>query len=158
MIVEQTFEQEMIEVVQKIRKEQIAPRSTEVDQSGEFPHDLVKVLGENGLLTMTLPESYGGINANSQLLSRVIEEVSRGITMMGTTMLSTHTVIRMVSMIAREDQKKKFFENLTSGHKLCAICLTEPHAGEFVDAKALSTSAKKNPDGGYILNGTKIFM
>lgn len=156
MIVEQAFEQEMIEVVQKITKEQIAPRSTEVDQTGEFPHDLVQVLGENGLLTMTLPESYGGINANSQLLSRVIEEVSRGITMMGTTMLSTHTVIRMVSMIAREDQKAKFFENLTSGHKLCAICLTEPHAGS--DAKALSTSAKKNPDGGYILNGTKIYV
>lgn len=156
MVAEQTLEQDILEVVKRITEEKIIPRAAEVDKTDQFPHDLVQILGENGLLTMSLPEEYGGINANSALLSKVIEELSRGLTMMGTTMLSTHTVIRMVSMVAREEQKEKFFKTMTSGHKLCAICITEPHAGS--DARSLSTSAEKNPDGGYILNGTKIFV
>jgi alkylation response protein AidB-like acyl-CoA dehydrogenase len=155
-VVDQSFEQEMIRVVKKITKEQIMPRAAEVDRTDEFPHDLVKILGENGLLTMSLPEKYGGIEASASLLAMVIEELCKGLAMMGTTMLSTNSVIRMVSLMAREDQLEKFYTNLSSGHKLCAFCLTEPQAGS--DARAISTSAKKAPQGGYILNGTKIFV
>jgi alkylation response protein AidB-like acyl-CoA dehydrogenase len=156
MIAEQTFQQEMMQVVKRITKEQIRPRAAEVDRTDEFPHDLVKVLGENGLLTMSLPEKYGGIEADSSLLSFVIEELSKGLACIGTTMLSTNTVIRIVGLTARPDQLDKFYTNLSSGHKLCAFCLTESHAGS--DARSLSTSAKKAPQGGYILNGTKIFV
>ncbi|WP_027415425.1 acyl-CoA dehydrogenase family protein [Aneurinibacillus terranovensis] len=156
MVIDQTIEQEMLQVVKRITKQQIMPRAVEVDRTDEFPHDLVKILGENGLLTMSLPEKYGGIEASASLLGMVIEELCKGLAMMGTTMLSTHAVIRMVSLMARPDQLEKFYANLSSGHKLCAFCLTEPHAGS--DARAISTSAKKAPQGGYILNGTKIFV
>ncbi|UOF91147.1 acyl-CoA dehydrogenase family protein [Fodinisporobacter ferrooxydans] len=157
MVIDQTLEQqEIMQVVKKITKEKIMPRAAEVDRTDEFPHDLVKVLGENGLLTMCLPEKYGGIEANSSLLAMVIEELSKGLASMGTTMLSTNSVIRMVSLMARPDQLDKFYANLSSGHKLCAFCLTESHAGS--DARAISTSAKKALQGGYILNGTKIFV
>lgn len=156
MLDQKVFEKEMVQVVKRIVDERILPRAQEVDRTDEFPHDLVKVLGDNGLLTMSLPEEYGGVNANTSLLSLVIEELSRGMAVMGTTMLSTHTVIRMVSMVGNEAQKKKFFENLSSGNKLCAICLTEANAGS--DARALITTAKRSPKGGYILNGTKIYV
>lgn len=156
MLQQEVLEKEMIQVVKRIVEEKILPRAQEIDRTDEFPQDLVKILGENGLLTMSLPEEYGGINANTSLLSFVIEELSRGMAIMGTTMLSTHTVIRMVSMIGNETQKKKFFKNMTNGHKLCAFCLTEPNAGS--DARSISTTAKKAPNGGYILNGTKIFV
>lgn len=149
------FEAQLLQTVRRITKEQIAPRAAEVDRTDEFPHDLVKVLGENGLLTMTLPEEYGGIGANSLLLAKVIEELSKGLATIGTTMLSTHSVIRMVSLLANDEQLDKFYSNLASGHKLCCFCLTESDAGS--DARALSTTAKKAPQGGYILNGTKIF-
>lgn len=156
MIEDKVLEKEMLQVVKRIVEERIIPRSQEVDRTDEFPLDLVEVLGQNGLLTISLPEEFGGLNANSSLLSLVIEELSRGMAIMGTTMLSTHTVIRMVSMIGNENQKKKFYENLSSGHKLCAFCLTEPNAGS--DARSIQMTAKKSPQGGYILNGTKIFV
>lgn len=153
--VDQPFE-EIMQVVRKIASERIAPRAADIDRTDEFPHDLVQVLGENGLLTMSLPEEYGGINANSSMLSMVIEELSKASAVMGPIMLSTHSVIRIVSMTARPDQVKKFYQNLSSGHKLCAFCLTEPHAGS--DARAMSTTAKKDPERGYRLNGTKCFI
>lgn len=150
-----TFHDEMLQVVKRITKEQIMPRAAEIDRTDEFPHDIVKVLGENGLLTMTLPEQYGGIEADSLLLAKVIEEISKGMATVGTTLLSTHSVIRMVGLLANPEQLDKFYSNLASGHKLCCFCLTESNAGS--DARALSTTAKKDPNGGYILNGTKIF-
>lgn len=150
-----TFHDELLQIVKRITKEQIMPRAAEIDRTDEFPHDIVKILGENGLLTMTLPEKYGGIEANSLLLAKVIEEVSKGMATIGTTLLSTHSVIRMVALLANPTQLDKFYSNLANGHKLCCFCLTESNAGS--DAKALSTTAKKDPNGGYILNGTKIF-
>ncbi len=156
MAVEQVLQKEIMEVVKRITKDRIIPRAAEVDKTDEFPHDLVKVLGDNGLLTISMPEKYGGINADSSLLSLVIEELSRGLAMMGTTMLSTNTVVRAVTMFGTEEQKDKFYTQMSSDHKLCAICITEPHAGS--DAKAMSTSARTAPQGGYLLNGTKIFV
>ena len=155
MVYDKDFEEHLLQSVRRITKEKIAPRAAEVDRTDEFPHDLVEVLGENGLLTMTLPEEYGGINANSLLLAKVIEELSKGMATIGTTMLSTHSVIRMVALLANSEQLEKFYSSLASGHKLCCFCLTESNAGS--DARALATTAKKAPQGGYILNGTKIF-
>lgn len=155
MTFDKEFEEQLLQTVRRITKEKIAPRAAEVDRTDEFPHDLVEVLGENGLLTMTLPEEYGGIKANSLLLAKVIEELSKGLATIGTTMLSTHSVIRMVALLANEKQLDKFYSDLASGHKLCCFCLTEPNAGS--DARAIETTAKKAPQGGYILNGTKIF-
>lgn len=155
MAIDTDFQEQLLQTVRRITKEQIAPRAAEIDRTDVFPHDLVKVLGENGLLTMTLPEEYGGIGADSLMLAKVIEELSKGLATIGTTMLSTHSVIRMVSLLASPEQLDKFYSNLASGDKLCCFCLTEAHAGS--DARALSTTAKKAPQGGYILNGTKIF-
>lgn len=155
MVIDKTFEDELLQVVKRITKEQIAPRAAEIDRTDEFPHDIVKTLGENGLLTMTLPEEYGGIEANSLILAKVIEEISKGMATIGTTLLSTHSVIRMVGLLANEQQLEKFYTNLSTGDKLCCFCLTESNAGS--DARALTTTAKKHSDGGYVLNGTKIF-
>ncbi|WP_346206873.1 acyl-CoA dehydrogenase family protein [Caldifermentibacillus hisashii] len=155
MIIDKTFQDELLQVVKRITKEVISPRAAEIDRTDEFPHDIIKVLGENGLLTMTLPEEYGGIEADSLLLAKVIEEVSKGMATVGTTLLSTHSVIRMVKLLANEQQLDKFYTNLSSGDKLCCFCLTEANAGS--DARALKTTAKKHPDGGWILNGTKVF-
>lgn len=155
MIIDQTFQDDLLQVVKRITKEVIEPRAAEIDRTDEFPHDIIKVLGENGLLTMTLPEEYGGTEANSLLLAKVIEEVSKGMATIGTTLLSTHSVIRMVGLLANEQQKEKFYSNLSSGDKLCCFCLTEANAGS--DARALSTTAEKHPDGGWVLNGTKVF-
>lgn len=156
MIADKAFTDELLQVVRRITKEHIVPRAAEIDESDEFPQDLVEILGENGLLTMTLPEEYGGINANSLVLAKVIEEVSKGMATLGTTLLSTHSVIRMVSLLGNPQQLDNFYTKLTSGNKVCAFCLTESNAGS--DAKALRTTAKVSPKGGYYLNGTKIFV
>jgi len=61
-----TDEQKMIQdMVRKLAIEKLAPRVDEIEETDEFPWDIVDILGENGLLRIALPERYGGINANT---------------------------------------------------------------------------------------------
>ena len=71
-------EQKMIlSTVRKITRDAIKPRAAEIDESQEFPWDIVKVFTENGTLTPLLPEKYGGIGASYLLFSMIIEEISK---------------------------------------------------------------------------------
>lgn len=151
-----TDEQKMIQqMVKRLTNEKILPRVAEIDEKDEFPEDIVKSLAENQLLKLSLPEKYGGINADTSTLSIVITELSFGSAPMGSLMLSTQSVIKVIRQYGREPQKDRFFSVLSSGDKLNAFCLTEPNAGS--DARALQTKAVLK-DRNYIVNGRKCFI
>jgi len=68
-----TVEQIMIqEMVRKLTKEKILPRVPEIDENDEYPEDIVRILAENALLKLALPENYGGIDSDTTTLSLVI--------------------------------------------------------------------------------------
>ena len=71
-------EQKMIlETVKQIAREKIKPRAAEIDETGEFPWDAVRLFTENGILAPLLPEEYGGIGAEYVLFSMIIEEIAK---------------------------------------------------------------------------------
>jgi alkylation response protein AidB-like acyl-CoA dehydrogenase len=148
-----TDEQKMIqEMVRKLTLEKISPRVADIDENDEFPKDLVEVLAENDLLKLTLPEKYGGIDADTTTLSLVISELSNASAPMGSLVLSAQSVIKIIKAYGGEEQKERVFSNLSTGDKLLAFCLTEPEAGS--DAHSLKTRAVLKDDH-YIVNGTK---
>ncbi len=124
-------------MVRKLTFDKIIPRAGEMDEKDEFPEDMVQCLAENSLLKLSLPEKYGGIDANTATLSVVITELSYGSAPIGTLMLATQSVIRVINQYGTEVQKDRMFSVLSSGDKLNAFCLTEPNAGS--DARALQT-------------------
>lgn len=137
--------------------ERLIPQATEIDEAGEFPHELAKELGELGYIGTMYPESAGGSGLEHPNLCFAIlcEELARGsvgfaawICMQGST--ATHTIYEW----GNDQLRKEYFEPALAGDKICAFAITEPNAGS--DAASLRTKATK-VDGGWVINGSKIY-
>jgi len=151
-----TEEQRMIrETIRKLGVEKLGPRAAEVDKSGEFPWDIVKILGDNGILQLPLPEKYGGIEADTTTLCMVAEELARFCSTSSNLVCIQGSNIKVISLGGNESQRDRFFRRLAKGDQITAFAITEPGAGS--DVGAMKTRAVRRGDM-YILNGTKCFI
>ena len=135
---------------------ELVPRARELDETESFPWENVKGLGELGLMGLTVDEAYGGAGAGYQQLAIAGEEVARGCA--STSVVQMAHLSLGVSTIANggnEEQKMKYLPDLAAGRKIAAFGLTEPSSGS--DAADMQTTATPR-DGGYVLNGSKIFI
>ena len=134
----------------------VAPDVKERDASKQFPHEIVKKLGEQGFLGMVHPEKYGGGGVGHVSFCLALEEIARWDASLALTVAS-HTSLASghIALAANESQKQKYLTPLAKGEKLGAWCLTEPGSGS--DASGMKTTAIKKGDK-YILNGSKIFI
>jgi len=151
-----TDEQEaMRRMARKFAEQEIAPVALEYDEKNEFHYELVEKLYETGLLTIGVPEEYGGPGLDAVGQAVVMEELSRGCAAVGTTVAASCLLAAdPVVIAANHEQKERFFNVLNEG-KLAAFCLTEPGAGS--DVSALKTTARLEGDE-YVINGTKCFI
>ncbi len=149
-------EREMLRTTaRKIATRLIAPRAAEIDANGEFPWDIIDILGKQGFLALLLPEAYGGMDGDITSFCLVIEEIAK---VCGTSSLLVlvQGVGTMPIMIAGSDeQKEEYFDLIASKNALAAFTLTEPDAGS--DAASLKTKAVSQGDH-YTLNGRKCFI
>ncbi len=153
---EQYFTEEhnlLRDMVRDFARNELAPIAQEIDESGEFPSESIKKMGELGLMGIPWSEEYGGFGMDTMALVIAIEELgkicsSTAATMMAHTSLGTAPIY----VFGTEEQKKKYIPKLSSGEMLGAFGLTEPNAGS--DAGATETTAVKNGDG-YVVNGQK---
>lgn len=152
-----TDEHEMLRsMVQDFAKNEVEPLARELDEKGEFPRDLVKQMGELGLLGIPVPEKYGGAGMDTIAYTAAVIELAKvdaslAITMAAHTSLGTMPIV----LFGSEEQKLKYVPDLASGKMLGCFGLTEPGAGS--DAGATQTTAELK-DGEYIINGSKIFI
>jgi alkylation response protein AidB-like acyl-CoA dehydrogenase len=149
-------EQMMIrETVREAAQEKIGPRSKEVDETAEFPHDWVDLLRELGLFGIPFKPEYGGISGSALTLAVAVEELSKVDATAGLILAVQALGGYPFNLAATEEQKQKWIPPLASGEKLCAYALTEPGSGS--DAAAMKTRAVKKGDR-YVVNGSKIFI
>lgn len=151
-----TEEQNMMRnMVREFAKEKIAS-FIEHMEAGEFPRDIIKEMGELGLMGITIPEQYGGAEMDFMSYIIAIHELSKVSATVG-VILSVHTSVgtNPILYFGTEEQKQKYVPKLASGEYLGAFCLTEPSAGS--DAGSLKTRAVKDGDH-YKLNGSKVFI
>ncbi len=148
-----TDEQEMIrDLARRIAEEKIAPVALELDESGEFPWDIIKILAEADLFGVYIPEEYGGFGGGVFEKCIVVEELSRACSGVAISFAASGLGGYPILLFGNEDQKSKYITQIASGQKLAAFALTEANAGS--DASAIETTATKDGDH-YILNGTK---
>jgi alkylation response protein AidB-like acyl-CoA dehydrogenase len=150
-------DQKMIrDSVREFVERKVAPTVMDRDQSKQFPHDIVKELGELGMLGIYHPEQYGGAGFDTMSFCLVLEEIARWDASLALTVAS-HTSLGTghIAIAGNHDQKMKYMPSMCSGEKLGAWCLTEPGSGS--DASGMKTTAVKDGDH-YILNGSKIFI
>ena len=150
---EQTF---VRDVARKFADEKLFPRAGEFDEKAELDHDLIREMGELGLMGVKVPEAYGGAGLDNLAYAVAIEELARG--------CASHALVAAVngSLFAipllnygTEEQKQKYLPPVCTGEKIAAYSLSEPGSGS--DAASLTLQATEDGDA-YILNGTKLWV
>jgi alkylation response protein AidB-like acyl-CoA dehydrogenase len=152
-----TEEQRQLQsAVRAFAEGEIAPHVSEWDEKSEFPHEVVKKLGQMGLLGVIFPESLGGAGMGYVEYVLAIEELSRVDGSVGIIVAAHNSLCTNHIMLAGNDeQRKRWIPKLASGEWLGAWGLTEPGSGS--DAAGARTTAVKKGDK-WVLNGSKTFI
>lgn len=136
---------------------ELAPHANEWEANKDFPDWVFKRMGDLGLLGLGYPEEYGG--AGGDYLCNVVlaEEMTRcnsgGVAM--AIAVQTDMAVPPVFKFGTEEQKQRYLVPAIKGEKIFCLGITEPNAGS--DVEGIETTATKT-DGGWIVNGRKIFI
>jgi acyl-CoA dehydrogenase len=140
----------------RFMEKEIAPFHEAWEDQGYVDREVWRKAGINGFLCMTLPENYGGAGADKLYSVVQMEELARaGFTGIGYG-LHNEIVAPYLLNYGTEEQKQKYLPKFASGEMVGAIAMSEPAAGS--DLQGVKTSAIKQADGSYLLNGSKTFI
>ncbi|MCG6857228.1 MAG: cyclohexanecarboxyl-CoA dehydrogenase [Salaquimonas sp.] len=140
------------ELARKFARERVAAGYMEREKSGRFDMDLVREMGELGLIAPELPERYGGLGASHLLSGVIIEEIARADFTFGYVSLLASLNGQILSSFAGPEVAGEWLPGMIGGEHMLAIALTEPKGG----SDAASLALKMERDGrDYILNGEK---
>ncbi len=146
-------EQIMIrDLARQIAEEKIVPVRGELDETGQFPWDVMKTLAQSDLFGLFIPEEFGGLGKGCLELSIAVEELSRACLGVSTTYAANALGTYPIILFGSDEQKKKFLPDIAAGKRLVAFGLTEANAGS--DASGIQTTARLEGNE-YVLNGTK---
>ena len=137
-------------------EKEIAPHHDAWEEQGYVDRAVWNKAGENGFLCMTMPEEYGGSGADKLYSVIQFEELNaRGLTGIGYS-LHSEIVAPYLLHYGTPEQKAKYLPKLARGEMIGAIAMSEPAAGS--DLQGIKSTAIKQADGSYLLNGSKTFI
>jgi alkylation response protein AidB-like acyl-CoA dehydrogenase len=148
-------QREIRDLVRTLARERIAPRAAEIDESAEFPWDMVELMREQELFGLAFDEEQGGSGAGSLMLLVAVEEVSRACATTGLVLAVQELSSLALRLAGTDEQKSRYLPRLASGEWIAAYALTE--AGSGSDSAAMRTQAKRDGEE-YVLNGSKRFI
>ncbi|QQG37381.1 MAG: isovaleryl-CoA dehydrogenase [Micavibrio aeruginosavorus] len=144
------------EEVRKFCAVELAPRAAQIDEENEFPADMWKKFGDMGLLGMTVPEEFGGVNMGYLAHVVAMEEISRASASVALSYgAHSNLCVNQINRNGNAEQKKKYLPKLISGDHVGALAMSEPGAGS--DVVSMKLRADKKGDC-YILNGNKMWI
>jgi hypothetical protein len=145
----------LLELTRELAERELAPRAAEYEQRGEFPRDLLRLLGRSGLLGLPYPEEYGGGGQPYEVYLQVIEELAYRWLAVAEA-VSVHTLACYpLARYGTDVQRKRRLPDMLGGELLGALCLSEPQGGS--DAANLTTRAVRDREH-YTISGTKAWI
>jgi len=144
------------DMVRDFAENELKPHAAEWDEHHIFPTEVVKKMGELGLMGVTYDPQYNGAGMDVVSYAIVVEELSRGCAGTG-VICSAHSSLACdpINNFGTEAQKQQFLARMATGEWIGCFGLTEPGAGS--DAGGLKTVAVRDGDD-WVLNGTKLFI
>jgi alkylation response protein AidB-like acyl-CoA dehydrogenase len=131
-------------------------RIVAAEASGTIPPDVIRSLGELGVLGMNVPEPDGGLGASAVAFALVLEELAATWPSLAVGVsVNSGIVVSSIARLGTPEQKRTFFPQVSDGRGLAAFCLTEPTSGS--DAASLRATAKRDRDC-WVLDGQKLFV
>ena len=142
--------------IRAFAEEVIAPKAAQLDEEERFSSELTIKMGEQGLLSMVAPKSYGGQEKDTLSYIIAVEELARVDSSQAATVVA-HNSLGLVPIIdyGTTEQREKYLPELISKHKLWAFGLTEENAGS--DARGTETTAVRDGDE-WVINGSKRYI
>jgi alkylation response protein AidB-like acyl-CoA dehydrogenase len=148
-------QRELRELVRTLARERIAPRAAEIDESHEFPWDVVELYREQGIFGLLFEEEWGGTGTGTLLSLVAIEEIAKVCATSSLILAAQELGSLGLKLAGSQEQKERYLPKLASGEWLGAYALSE--AGSGSDSAAMRTTAR--PDGDeYVLSGGKRFI
>ena len=149
-------EQRMLRAaVRELAEDKIAPRAAEIDETGEFPFDVLEALVRAGFHAVHIPEAYGGAGADAISTCIVVEEVARVCASSSLIPAVNKLGTQPVILAGSEELKKEVLSPVAAGEAMFSYALSEREAGS--DAAAMRTRAVLDGDH-WVLNGTKCWI
>jgi alkylation response protein AidB-like acyl-CoA dehydrogenase len=131
--------------------------SAKFDEQETIPEEVIRALAELGMLGLTIPKKYGGLELSSAAYARVFETLST-VDASVAVLVGVHCGLgsKAIVLHGNEQQKERYLPALARGDFLAAYALTEPDVGS--DAQNIKTTATPAKDGSWRLNGRKIWI
>jgi isovaleryl-CoA dehydrogenase len=142
--------------VRRFAREKIAPLADEIDRSNQFPRQLWPLLGELGLLGITVPERWGGSNLGYLAHIIVMEEISRASGAVGLSYgAHSNLCVNQLTRHGTDAQRDRYLPKLVDGTHVGALAMSEPGAGS--DVTAMELRATQHGDH-FRLSGSKMWI
>ncbi|MAP42886.1 MAG: isovaleryl-CoA dehydrogenase [Euryarchaeota archaeon] len=145
------------EMIRDFVESEVEPQAHEHDKHERFNLELFRMLGEYGLLGITVPEEYGGAGLDATAAVLAHEEISASDPGFGLAYLA-HSML-FVNNLAQngsEEQKARILPKVCSGEWVGAMAMSEPNYG--TDVLGMETTAEQDQDGNWIINGNKMWI
>jgi isovaleryl-CoA dehydrogenase len=144
------------ETVRAFAREHIEPRAADIDRTNRFPRDLWPLLGQLGLLGITVEDEYGGAGLGYLAHVVAMEEISRASASIGLSYgAHSNLCVNQLRRWGSREQKSRYLPKLVTGQHVGALAMSETGAGS--DVMAMRTTAVKKGDS-YVLTGSKMWI
>ncbi len=148
-------ERELFRDVALKTAQRIRPRAAEIDEAGQFPTDLLEMISKQGLLSILIPEEFGGNGGDLNSFCFVIEEIAKVCGSSALLVLAQGMGSMPILLGGNRSQKERYLTQIAEKNGLAAFALNEPDCG--LEAAALKSRAEKQGSS-YLLNGHKSFV
>jgi alkylation response protein AidB-like acyl-CoA dehydrogenase len=149
-------QQEILKAVRRFVEDKILPVATELEHADEYPQEIVDGLKELGIFGLMIPEEHDGLGESLLTYALCVEEIARG-WMSVSGVINTHFIVAYLLMRhGTEEQKKKYLPRMATGEVRGAFSMSEPGLGS--DVSAIRTRAVRQEDGGYVIDGQKMWL
>ena len=149
-------ERDLVALCRDFAQREIAPRAPAAWEAAQCPTDLLREMGELGLLGMLIPEQWGGIGMSTVGFVAAMEQLGLADQSVAAAWQAHVTIGSLpLYLFGTDAQRERWLRPLAEGRALGAFGLTEPDAGS--DARGIRTQAVPH-DGGWLINGRKTFI
>src|SRR5262247_3943861 len=148
-------QRQMRDLVRAIARDRITPQAAHVDEAEAYPEEALKLLGEQGLMGLYIPEAYGGTDMGTLAFCLAVEELAWACASTAIIYLVQYVGGFPIVVAGTDEQKRRYLPRLASGEITGAFSLSEPGSGS--DAAGMQCTAVRKGDR-YVVNGSKMWV
>ena len=146
----------IVALVREFVDREVRPVVRELEHANAYPEQLIEQMKGLGIFGLAIPAPWGETLVSAQCYAAVTEELARGWMSLAGAM-GGHTVVsKLLVTFGTTEQQDTWLPKLATGEVRATMALTEPGGGS--DLQAMRTTARRAPDGGYVVNGSKTWI